>query len=54
MRTVLYGVVVAVALLAGCNNGSGGEYVGKWVNLKTDKRTLEIDRNGENFIIRYT
>lgn len=46
--------VASVALLVGCNGGSGSEYVGTWVNTKSEKRTLQIERNGDAFIIRNT
>ena len=53
MRRVL-GAVVALALLAGCNPKAGGEYIGKWKGMKTETRTMEIERNGESFLVRIT
>ena len=52
-RLVSY-LAVSAALLAGCSGGSGSEYVGTWVNTKSEKRTLQIERNGEGFIVRNT
>lgn len=54
MRKFLIGFSAAAALLAGCGNHGGDEYLGKWVNVKSEKRTLEIERNGEGFIVRNT
>jgi len=45
--------LVFVFLMTGCiGNGSGDEYIGKWINPNDAKRTLEISRNGENFLIK--
>ncbi len=50
--------VIAAALcslwLAGCGADAGSQYLGKWQNVKSEKRTLQIDRNGETFIVRET
>jgi hypothetical protein len=54
MRGAVFAAGVAVALLAGCDSGSGSEYVGKWLDIKSDKRMLGIDHNGDNFVIWYT
>ncbi|WP_157270520.1 hypothetical protein [Azohydromonas aeria] len=47
-------LLASAALLGGCSGGSGGEYVGTWVNTKSEKSTLQIERNGEGFIVRNT
>jgi len=54
MKRILIGVLATAALLAGCNSGGGSEYVGKWVNVNADNRTLQIERNGEGFMLRDT
>lgn len=54
MKVFWGGALVTLALLAGCGSNAGSEYIGKWVNVKSDKRTLEIERNGESFMIRNT
>ncbi len=41
-------------LVGGCGNDGGKEFLGKWVNVKSGKRTIEIVKNGENYIIRQT
>lgn len=40
-------------LISGCSK-PGEEYIGKWIDIKNDKIILDIQRNGENFIIRKT
>lgn len=47
-------VVSFSAFLVGCGKESGSEYVGKWVNSKMASETLEIKRNGDNFIVTRT
>ena len=54
MKGVLSAILVALTLLTGCKAELGSEYIGKWVSVKSDKRTLEIERNGESFMIRNT
>lgn len=54
MKKLLIGIFAAVAFLVGCSSNAGNEYVGKWVNVKSEKRTVEIERNGESFMIRNT
>ncbi len=46
--------LMVLALLAGCGSNAGSEYIGKWVSVKNGNRTLEIERNGESFMIRNT
>ena len=54
MKRIIGSIAAAtLLLLAACNSG-GSDYVGKWVNVKSDEHTLVIDRNGESFIIRDT
>jgi hypothetical protein len=55
-KTVL-SVFASLDLLAGCfgSNSGGKEFDGKWVNVKSEKTTLEVVRNdGNNFILRET
>jgi hypothetical protein len=50
-------LMCALALLAlttGCGNDSGKEFLGKWVNVKSEKRTVEIVKNGDSYMIRNT
>lgn len=51
MKRIL-GTAVAAVLLVSCGTQQGSEYLGKWVSTKSDKRTLEIERNGESFMVR--
>ena len=53
MRLEISALLLVCMVLAGCNN-AGSEYVGKWVNVKSDKRTVEIERNGDSFMLRNT
>lgn len=50
----LIGVTLASLMLAGCGGGPGEEYLGKWQRLKFTNQVIQIDRNGDNFIIRET
>ncbi|CAD0327566.1 hypothetical protein CFBP498_19860 [Xanthomonas hortorum pv. vitians] len=54
MKTLLGSALVAMVLLAGCARDVGEQYVGKWVNVKSQKNLLSIEHNGESFIIRDT
>ena len=69
MKMNVIASVLAAVLLVGCGNGSGSsngntssissnssgaEYLGKWQNVKIEKYTLEIERNGDSFIIHNT
>ena len=39
-------------ILAGCTGDNGAEYIGEWQHIKYEKRTMKIERNGDNYIIR--
>ncbi|MCY0853101.1 hypothetical protein [Cupriavidus sp. D39] len=54
MKRLLGSALIILGVLAGCGNNSGSEYLGKWVNLKSEKRFLEIERNGDSFMVRNT
>ncbi|NIJ99788.1 hypothetical protein [Xanthomonas cannabis] len=54
MKALLGSALIAMALLAGCARDVGEQYVGKWVNVKSQKNVLSIEHNGESFIIRDT
>ncbi|USJ01421.1 hypothetical protein MUG10_04190 [Xanthomonas prunicola] len=54
MKTLLGNALIATLLLAGCARDAGEQYVGKWVNVKSEKNVLSIEHNGESFIIRDT
>lgn len=43
-------VSAAVASLAGCKSDDGGQFIGKWKRT-VGNVTLEINRNGENFML---
>ncbi len=46
--------LLGATVLFGCQKDGGNEVVGKWVNLKWEKDSLEIVNNGDNFIVRQT
>jgi hypothetical protein len=46
--------IALLGLLFGCSNQGGSEFAGKWVNVKSEKRVLEIERNGDTFMVRET
>ena len=55
MKMFLSGALVVLALMTGCgpnSSNAGSEYIGKWENVRFHSIRLEIDRNGENFIVR--
>ncbi|KPL49163.1 lipoprotein [Xanthomonas axonopodis] len=54
MKTPLGSALVAMALLSSCARDVGEQFVGKWVNVKSEKNVLSIEHNGESFIIRDT
>ncbi|MCC8471932.1 hypothetical protein [Xanthomonas phaseoli] len=54
MKTLLGSALVTMALLAGCARDVGEQFVGKWVDVKSEKHVLSIEHNGESFIIRDT
>jgi hypothetical protein len=56
MKKIFAVILTTVLLLSACKDGGGGgdEYVGKWVHIKSEKRTMEIVRNGGSYIIRNT
>ncbi|KGK57876.1 MULTISPECIES: hypothetical protein [Xanthomonas] len=54
MKALLGSALIAMALLTGCARDVGEQYVGKWVNVKSQKNVLSIEHNGESFIIRDT
>lgn len=49
----LFGCVLLVSsVLAGCGSNSGSDYLGKWANVRVESNSLEIERNGDGFMIR--
>lgn len=53
VRLGIAALLLMCMALAGCHS-AGSEYVGKWVNEKSDQRTMEIERNGDSFMLRNT
>jgi hypothetical protein len=38
-------------MLSACVNDSGSEYIGHWVNLEDARSTIDVVKNGENYIL---
>lgn len=47
----LFAGLMSLALLSACSQ-EGDEYVGKWVHSEYKDHTMEIVRNGDNYLIR--
>lgn len=45
--------LAVVATLSACSP-AGNEFIGKWQSVKYENRTAEIERNGDNFLIKNT
>lgn len=50
MKAIVFGVVLTV-LLAACG-GAGGEFLGKWVDVKNECSTLEVVENGSGYLVK--
>jgi hypothetical protein len=50
MRRLLSGILTTVVFLTACQGAGNDEFVGKWVHVKSEKRTMEIVRNGGSYI----
>jgi hypothetical protein len=46
--------LAAAMLVAGCAKVEGEKFVGHWVNVQTQEETMDIERNGEGFMVRST
>ncbi|HEX9200218.1 MAG TPA: hypothetical protein VF865_11710 [Acidobacteriaceae bacterium] len=49
VRKAFQSTLLLTVLLIGCK--SGGEFLGKWVNSTNSNDTVQIDRNGDEFLI---
>ena len=48
----LVALVLLVATVGtGCGGGQGSNFLGKWENIKNPRDTMEIVRNGDQFLI---
>lgn len=54
MIKIVVGILTAVLFLTSCKESGGDEFLGKWVNVKSEKRSMEIVRNGNGYIVRNT
>ena len=48
---ILFLIVLMGVFATGCANITGNEFIGNWVNNDRASESLEIKRNGENFIV---
>lgn len=46
--------LAAVVLVAGCARVEGEKFVGHWVNVQSQDEVMDIERNGESFMVRNT
>ena|SRR5215213_8498293 len=46
--------LAAAMLLAGCAKVEGEKFVGHWVNVQSQDDVMDIERNGESFMVRNT
>ncbi|WP_372359268.1 hypothetical protein [Xanthomonas axonopodis] len=46
--------LAAAVLMSGCAKVEGEKFVGHWVNLQSQDETMDIERNGETFMVRST
>jgi hypothetical protein len=46
--------IATLALMTGCAKQNDAQFLGSWVNVKSDKRTVLIEKNGGEFMIRET
>lgn len=51
MRLILLSLALA---LSSCTSNAGGEFLGKWQNIKVSNDQLEIVKNGEDFLVKRT
>jgi hypothetical protein len=46
--------LASVMLMAGCAKVEGEKFVGHWVNVQSQDEVMDIERNGESFMVRNT
>ncbi len=51
MKTI-YLAIFSSLVISACSNSASNDYVGKWVNVKSECRTFEIEKNGANFLVK--
>ena len=50
LRKLIPSLLLLSLFVAGCSH-AGSQFVGKWVNAKNANDTMEITRNGDQFLI---
>jgi len=46
--------LAAALLVSGCSRIEGEKFVGHWVNVQSQDETMDIERNGQTFMVRST
>ncbi len=46
--------LAAMMLVAGCARVEGEKFVGHWVNVQAQDEVMDIERNGESYMVRNT
>ena len=54
MRGTFAVVALAAAMLSGCAKNDGNEYLGRWMEKGQKKTAMEIERNGDGFLMKTT
>ena len=53
MKSLLGAAAIALALTA-CAKSGGNEFVGRWTNVKHPVVMLQIEKNGQSYMVRHT
>lgn len=48
----VYSMTSLLLALSACGHAAAANYVGQWVNVKNECRTLAIEKNGSNFLVK--
>lgn len=54
MRGVLALATVTALMLSGCGKQGGDEFIGTWQEKARKSTTMQIERNGDNFLMKTT
>ena len=54
MQALMGAALVGLLALGGCGDSAASQYLGKWVSVKDERRTLEIVENGDAYLVKAT
>jgi hypothetical protein len=54
MRGTLAMMALSVSVLSGCAKNNGGEFLGTWQEKKQKATTMQIERNGDGYLMKTT